>query len=87
MFPIAWAIIDKENTGNLRLFLAWLAQELESGDGSTLAIISDMQKVWPNFCCSNLGLSSYMILASRFMEFIYHFQNHLHNSVIWDSCF
>ena len=36
MFPIAWAIIDKENTGNWRWFLAWLKQELELGK------ISDM---------------------------------------------
>ena len=55
MFPIAWAIIDKENIGNWRWFLAWLAQELELGDGSTLTIISDIQKVWPNFCFSNFN--------------------------------
>lgn len=45
MFPIAWAIIDKENTNNWTWFICWLAQELELGDGSTLTIISDMQKV------------------------------------------
>ena len=45
MVPIVWAVIDKENTNNWKWFLYWLSQELELGDGSTLTLISDMQKV------------------------------------------
>ena len=45
MVPIAWAVIDKENTNNWKWFLCWLSQELELGDGKTLTLISDMQKV------------------------------------------
>ena len=39
MFPTLGAIIDKKNTSNWRWFLAWLKQELELGDGSTLTLI------------------------------------------------
>ena len=45
LFPIAWAVVDKENKANWRWFLCWLVQELQLGDGSEMTFISDMQKV------------------------------------------
>ena len=45
MYPIAWAVVDKENKVNWRWFLEWLAKELELVDGSFITMISDMQKV------------------------------------------
>ncbi|XVE62979.1 hypothetical protein DITRI_Ditri06bG0162900 [Diplodiscus trichospermus] len=44
MVPIAWGVIDKESKSNWRWFLCWLRQELELGDGSSLTVISNMQK-------------------------------------------
>ena len=63
MFPIAWVIIDKENTGNWRWFFVWLAQDLELGDGLTLIIISNIQKVLLLFinCILFFNLIYYML--------------------------
>ncbi|XP_057793981.1 uncharacterized protein LOC131010465 [Salvia miltiorrhiza] len=42
--PIAWAIVNKENKHNWNWFLSWLKSELQLGDGSTITLMSDMQK-------------------------------------------
>ncbi|XP_057790925.1 uncharacterized protein LOC131008039 [Salvia miltiorrhiza] len=42
--PIAWAIVSKENKNNWNWFLCWLRQELNLENGSTITIVSDMQK-------------------------------------------
>ncbi|CAH9146238.1 unnamed protein product [Cuscuta epithymum] len=44
MYPIAWAVVGKENKDNWKWFIFWLAQELHLGDGSKITLISDMQK-------------------------------------------
>ena len=46
IFSIAWAVTDRENKVNWKWFLQWLVKELDIQDnGSSLTIISDMQKV------------------------------------------
>ena len=45
MYPIAQAVINKENKANWRWFLEWIKKELDLKDGSELTVISDMQKV------------------------------------------
>ena len=45
MYPIAWAVVDRENTNNWKWFVQWLVKELNLEDGKSLTIISDMQKV------------------------------------------
>ncbi|CAH9085823.1 unnamed protein product [Cuscuta epithymum] len=44
MYPIAWAVVGKENKDNWKWFIFWHAQELHLGDGSKITLISDMQK-------------------------------------------
>lgn len=46
MFPIAWAVTDKENTKNWKWFIELLVKDLEINDrGSFITIISDVQKL------------------------------------------
>ena len=45
MYPLAFAITQKENTYNWRWFIGWLKRSLDLGDGSDLMVMSDMQKV------------------------------------------
>ena len=46
IFPIAWAVTDKENKLNWKWFIQWLVMELDIQDQrKALTIISDMQKV------------------------------------------
>ena len=46
IFPIVWAVSDKENKVNWKSFLQWLVRELHIKDQSkALTIMSDMQKV------------------------------------------
>ena len=46
IFPIAWAVVDKENKINWKWILQWLVMELEIEDqGKSMTIVSDMQKV------------------------------------------
>ncbi|XP_050210068.1 uncharacterized protein LOC126660546 [Mercurialis annua] len=44
MYPIAWGVIDTENTSNWRWFLQMMTKELQLRDGSSITLISDMQK-------------------------------------------
>ncbi|XP_039145936.1 uncharacterized protein LOC120283315 [Dioscorea cayenensis subsp. rotundata] len=44
MYPIAWAIVDKETTETWSWFLEQLSDDLNIGDGLGWSIISDMQK-------------------------------------------
>ena len=46
IFPIAWAVTDKENKVNWKWFMQWIVKELDIEDqGKSLTIISNMQKV------------------------------------------
>ena len=45
MYPLAFAVTQKENTYNWRWFIGWLKRSLDLGDGSELTVMSDMQKV------------------------------------------
>ena len=45
MYPLAFAITQKENTYNWRWFIGWLKRSLDLGDGSDLKVMSNMQKV------------------------------------------
>ena len=45
MYPLAFAVTQKENTFNWKWFIGLLKNSLELGDGSNLTLMSDMQKV------------------------------------------
>ena len=45
MFPIAWAVVDKETNESWSWFIENLQANLCIGDGLGWAIVSDMQKV------------------------------------------
>ena len=55
MFPIAWAVVDKETNESWSWFIENLQADLCIGDGLGWAIVSDMQKV------SNFNQSDYFI--------------------------
>ncbi|XP_019242569.1 PREDICTED: uncharacterized protein LOC109222702, partial [Nicotiana attenuata] len=44
MFPIAWAVVEVENTFNWTWFLKCLSEDLGLQDGRDLTMMSDMQK-------------------------------------------
>ena len=43
--PIAFVVVQKENTCNWKWFLQWLNISLELGYGERVTLMSDMQKV------------------------------------------
>ena len=45
MFPIAWAVVNIENTDNWEWFLACLCEDLRLYQGAYLSIILDGHKV------------------------------------------
>ncbi|XP_075095251.1 uncharacterized protein LOC107822932 [Nicotiana tabacum] len=45
MLPLAWAVVEVENTFNWRWFVNLLKNDLELGDGTELTVITDMQNV------------------------------------------
>ena len=46
IFPIVWAMTEKENKNNWTWFMQWLVKDLQIEDnGKSLTIISNMQKV------------------------------------------
>ena len=45
LYPIAFALVDKENGHSWRWFMTCLEGSLELGDGGKVTMISDMQKV------------------------------------------
>lgn len=45
MYPIAWALVDKETNETWDWFVSLLCSDLKLGDGSDYVIISDQQKV------------------------------------------
>lgn len=44
IYPIAWAIVETENTDSWRWFIKLLVEDLEGGDGSGWTVVSDQQK-------------------------------------------
>lgn len=44
MFPLAYGVVEGENTDSWRWFLDLLREDLEIGDESEYSIISDRQK-------------------------------------------
>ncbi|XP_074274099.1 uncharacterized protein LOC141597532 [Silene latifolia] len=44
MFPIAWAVVDVENTESWSWFLQLLAEDLQTSDGAGYTVMSDQQK-------------------------------------------
>jgi len=55
MYPIAWAVVESEQTGSYSWFLQLLADDLGTLDGRGFTLMSDQQKellnamqnVWP----------------------------------------
>ena len=45
MYPIAWAVVDKENNVNWDWFCDLLFRDIQVGDGRNWVFISDQQKV------------------------------------------
>jgi hypothetical protein len=45
MYPIAWAVVEKENKDSWMWFLKLLKDDLDTSDGNGFALISDQQKV------------------------------------------
>ncbi|KAK9153010.1 hypothetical protein Sjap_000490 [Stephania japonica] len=56
MFPIAWAVVQVENTTTWTWFIRCLQRDIQLGDGEGITIMSDMQKV----TCSS-GLLDFQI--------------------------
>ncbi|KAH0692602.1 hypothetical protein KY285_019699 [Solanum tuberosum] len=44
MLPLAWAVVEKENTNSWSWFISLLQEDLGLGDGTNFTIMSDMQK-------------------------------------------
>ncbi|KAK6776159.1 hypothetical protein RDI58_027160 [Solanum bulbocastanum] len=44
MFPIAWAVVDKETKHSWSFFINYLKEDLQLGTGQGLTVMSDMQK-------------------------------------------
>ncbi|KAK4260790.1 hypothetical protein QN277_003861 [Acacia crassicarpa] len=45
VYPLALAVVEKENAHHWSWFLQWLRHSLDLGNGETVTLISDMQKV------------------------------------------
>ncbi|CAN1224185.1 hypothetical protein LINGRAPRIM_LOCUS851 [Linum grandiflorum] len=45
MYPIAWAVVEGENTSSWNWFLSLLVMELQLEDGTGWSVIFDQQKV------------------------------------------
>lgn len=60
MFPIAWAIVERENLDSWRWFIELLVKDLEGDEGYGWTIMSDQQKVY-----------SYMLLLLCSLFFAY----------------
>ena len=45
MYPLAWAVVELENTRSWIWFIETVKNDLELENGAGLAICSDMQKV------------------------------------------
>lgn len=45
LYPLAFRLTQKENAEEWTWFMEWLRMSLELGDGNTVTIMSDMQKV------------------------------------------
>ena len=45
MFPIAWAVVDKETKHSWSFLINYLKEDLQLGTGQGLTVMSDMQKV------------------------------------------
>lgn len=45
MFPVAYAVVETENSDSWRWFIGLLRDDLDLGDGTRFTIISDQQKV------------------------------------------
>lgn len=45
LYPIAFAITQKENTHNWKWFFEWIRRSLDLENGNDVTIMSDMQKV------------------------------------------
>ena len=57
MYPIAWAVVNVENTDNLQWFLACVCEDLTLNFGMYMTIISDGHKVY--FYCSFCTLENH----------------------------
>ncbi|XP_049388504.1 uncharacterized protein LOC125852864 [Solanum stenotomum] len=44
MLPLAWAVVENENTNSWSWFISLLQEDLGLGDGTNFTIMSDMQK-------------------------------------------
>ncbi|XP_049378195.1 uncharacterized protein LOC125842973 [Solanum stenotomum] len=44
MLPLAWAVVEVENTFTWKWFIKLVRHDLELGDGTELTTITDMQK-------------------------------------------
>ncbi|WMV32064.1 hypothetical protein MTR67_025449 [Solanum verrucosum] len=44
MLPLAWAVVENENTNSWSWFISLLQEDLGLGDGTSFTIMSDMQK-------------------------------------------
>nr|XP_025886265.1 uncharacterized protein LOC112941297 [Solanum lycopersicum] len=44
MLPLAWAVVENENTITWSWFISLLKEDLRLGDGTSFTIMSDMQK-------------------------------------------
>ncbi|KAI9116133.1 hypothetical protein K1719_013063 [Acacia pycnantha] len=63
VYPLALAVVEKENANHWSWFLQWLRHSLELGTGETVTVISDMQKI------SNLLLlSSILLVLMHFLD-------------------
>ena len=45
MLPLAWAVVEKENTNTWSWFVRCIKDDLGLGEGEGLTLITDMQKV------------------------------------------
>ena len=45
MFPVAWSVVEIKNNRTRKWFIEQLREDLVSGDGTDLVIVTDMQKV------------------------------------------
>lgn len=64
MFPIAWAIVEKETTESWTWFIEQLKSDLCMGEGLGWSLVSDMQKVCSKF-------------TSLFLFHHHHYYHHL----------